>query len=49
MGQAGLTTGFPSTQVTDYRSGILASRCSLMQITAVILGNSNALDSGIAV
>jgi len=29
MGQAGLTVDFPSTQVTDYRSGISASRYPL--------------------
>jgi len=33
MGQAGLTTGFPSTQVTEYRSGIRASRYSLIATT----------------
>jgi len=33
MGQAGLTTGSPSTQVTDHRSGICASRCSLVVTT----------------
>jgi hypothetical protein len=33
LGQAGLTTGYPSTQVTDYRSGICASRISLVATT----------------